>query len=209
MTTLRQLVLTSLLAFSAVALEARSPQEIRPLLIGAAVPDVTVRAADGATVRLRDLTKEKRTALIFYRGGWCPYCSKQLQAIGAAEAKLVELGYQIIALSPDSPEKLSSAEKDGELDYALLSDSDLSAAEAFGIDFTLDPATLSKYSEYGIDLSVASGGANKDRLPVPAVFLVTPSNEISFVHVDPDYRFRISERLLLAAARDGVDFQRE
>jgi len=49
---------------------AASPKDVRPLLIGAAAPNVTVRAVDGAAVDLAELTKKQRTVLVFYRGGW-------------------------------------------------------------------------------------------------------------------------------------------
>jgi len=47
-----------------------SPQEIRPLLIGATIPEVTVRNADGADVALPDVFRKEPTILIVYRGGW-------------------------------------------------------------------------------------------------------------------------------------------
>ena len=49
---------------------AASPEQIRPLLIGSEVPQLSLTAADGKTVDLRRLTGEQRTILIFYRGGW-------------------------------------------------------------------------------------------------------------------------------------------
>ena len=188
------------------SLPAREATDVQPLLIGSKTPDVTVQDESGKSQRLPDLLQGEHSVVVFYRGGWCPYCNTQLQALAKAEKELEDLGYQIIAISPDSPQSLSSAEKEGDLAYRLYSDSDLSAASAFGVDFTLDQQTLDKYNEYGIDLAKASGGKNQDRLPVPSVFLVTPDNHISFTYVDPDYRFRISENLLLAAAKDGKRF---
>jgi hypothetical protein len=49
---------------------AASPEEIRPLLVGAEVPDLTLTAADGTAVELRDTGKEQRAIFVFYRGGW-------------------------------------------------------------------------------------------------------------------------------------------
>ena len=47
-----------------------SATEIRPLLIGAEIPDVTVRDASGADVSLKDVFRKEPTILIVYRGGW-------------------------------------------------------------------------------------------------------------------------------------------
>jgi len=183
------------------ALQARDANEVSPLLVGSDVPKVTLADETGGEQFLPDLLKGKYSILVFYRGGWCPYCNTHLQELAEAEAKLVELGYQVIAISPDSPERLASAEKDGDLRYALYSDSGLEAATAFGIDFTLGTGTLLKYKAFGINLKKSSGGKNKDRLPVPSVFIVTPDNKIAFTYVNPDYKQRVPGDLLLAAAK--------
>ena len=47
-----------------------SAVEVRPLLVGAAVPDVSVHTVEGQPVSLRQVLAEKPTVVIFYRGGW-------------------------------------------------------------------------------------------------------------------------------------------
>jgi len=49
---------------------APAADKIRPLLIGAEIPDVTVGDLQGNSVRLRDIVSHKPTIMIFYRGGW-------------------------------------------------------------------------------------------------------------------------------------------
>ena len=49
---------------------APSAGEIRPLLIGAEVPQAPLRDADGEAFDLLAEVKKKPTVLIFYRGGW-------------------------------------------------------------------------------------------------------------------------------------------
>lgn len=49
---------------------AASAQEARPLSVGAALPDATVRALDGSELALSSLVGSKPLLLIFYRGGW-------------------------------------------------------------------------------------------------------------------------------------------
>jgi len=52
------------------AAAADSPHDVRPLLVGAEVPDITLTAADGKSFDLRTKTAEQRAIVIFYRGGW-------------------------------------------------------------------------------------------------------------------------------------------
>jgi cytochrome oxidase Cu insertion factor (SCO1/SenC/PrrC family) len=49
---------------------APSADRIRPLLIGAEVPDAPLRDADGEPFDLLAAVKNKPAVLIFYRGGW-------------------------------------------------------------------------------------------------------------------------------------------
>ena len=43
----------------------------------------------------------ERTVVLFYRGGWCPYCNAQLRSFQRALHKLAELGARVVALSID------------------------------------------------------------------------------------------------------------
>ena len=49
---------------------AESPEQIRPLMIGAHIPDVTLVTPDHQPVVLRDAVARQPTILIYYRGGW-------------------------------------------------------------------------------------------------------------------------------------------
>lgn len=47
-----------------------SAEEVRPLLVGSAVPEVELPATDGGVVDLAAAARAQPTILIFYRGGW-------------------------------------------------------------------------------------------------------------------------------------------
>lgn len=116
------------------------------------------------------------------------------------EGELRELGYQIVALSPDRPEKLRETLDEKGLGYTLLSDSALSGAHGFGLAWKPGPDILKRYEEFGIDLEDASGQKH-NMLPVPAVFIVRSDGVIAFQYVNPDHTVRIDPDVLLAAAR--------
>jgi thiol-disulfide isomerase/thioredoxin len=50
------------------------PEGVKPLLIGQTIPDITLATVEGGTVSLRAEVAKKPTILVFYRGGWCPFC---------------------------------------------------------------------------------------------------------------------------------------
>jgi len=188
------------LAFAFTGL-SRNADEISPLLIGSEVPNVSVTDKDGNKVQLSSIIGEQGTIIVFYRGGWCPYCSRHMQELAQVESELLKLGYQIIAISPESPELVKEASEKNPGNYHLYSDSSFEAADAFGVSFDLPKEMAEHIKEVkNIDLT---------RLPVPAVFISTPSKHISFQYADPNFRFRLPGDLLLAAAKSSKRFHQK
>ncbi|HBW97192.1 MAG TPA: alkyl hydroperoxide reductase, partial [Pseudoalteromonas sp.] len=70
---------------------AAAPEQVSPLLPGLSVPNITLKDQHGNNVELQKRFAEKTTVLIIYRGGWCPYCSKQLANIQKIEQQLANL----------------------------------------------------------------------------------------------------------------------
>ena len=81
-------------------------EDISPLLTGENIPQVKLPDAHGQPFDLSAAVAAKPTILIFYRGGWCPFCSKQLAGLQEIEGDLVKMGYQLLAISTDSPDNL-------------------------------------------------------------------------------------------------------
>src|SRR5882724_440098 len=144
-----------------------APEKVQPLAKGVAVPDVTLRTVDGKSFALKTETSAKPTVIIFYRGGWCPYCNAHLADVQKAEKDLLAMGYQILAISPDTAKALRSTMDDDKLTYTLLSDADMHATGAFGLAYGIDDATMEKYKSFGVPLTAQHEG--RFWLPVPAV----------------------------------------
>ena len=112
------------------------------------------------------------------------------------------LGYQLIMISPDHPDKIKETIDSHHFSHLFLSDSKVAAAIAFGIAFQVDSETLEMFAEYGIDLNAASGESH-NILPVPAVFILSSDGTISFEYVNPNFTERLNRNVLLAAAETG------
>lgn len=170
------------------------PEDISPLLYGEKIPQAALPDASGKAVELLETVATKPTVLVFYRGGWCPYCSVQLAGLQEAMPELEKLGYQLLAISTDSPEALRESAVKEKLDYTLLSDADLQVAKQFGIAYKAPEA-------YWSMLPKTTGGKNTDLLlPVPSVFIVDQTGVIQFEYINPNIKQRLSAALLLAAA---------
>lgn len=175
---------------------AQEPTDISPLLIGEKIPSISLLDVNGKNVDLQALASRKQSILVFYRGGWCPYCNLHLAELQTIEPDILAAGYQIIAISPDSPESLSASVEKNKLNYILLSDNDAELIKAFGLAFKAPE----RYVEL---LNKSSGGKNKGvLLPVPAVFILNKQGDILFEYINPDYKKRLKGSLLMAALKE-------
>ena len=177
-----------------------SPQQVRPLPVGARVPMFVARTTTGELRTFDPDDYKKPVVVIFYRGGWCPYCNAQLSDLHLVEPKLRKSGFDIVFLSSDRPELLYSSLKATDIHYTLLSDSRLEAAKAFHVAYHVDDATFAKLREYGEDLE-ATTGTKQHQLPVPSVFIIDTSGTIRFVYSNPDYKIRLGADDLWSAAQ--------
>jgi peroxiredoxin len=186
-------LLTSVLTINAQL--PQNPEDISPLLIGEKLPDATLLNEIGKSVNLTDEIAKKNTVLVFYRGGWCPYCNMQLAGLAESEAEILKLGYQIIAISPDDYRNLKPSEEKNNTNYKLFSDVDGTLIKKIGIGFTPSPGTISYITKKTI-------GKTTEVLPVPTVLVLDTKGEILFEYISPNYKQRISPELLLAVLKN-------
>ncbi|TAA47452.1 peroxiredoxin-like family protein [Corallincola spongiicola] len=179
---------------------ADDAESVSPLMNGQTVPDVQVKDLQGTAISLLELSKQKPTVIIFYRGGWCPFCNAQLSGLQEIESKLAKMGYQLLAISPDTPAQLAETSKDRELGYQLLSDRSLAASQGFGLAFYLDDKTAERYRGKMGAVFASEQGDDRIVLPVPAVYVVDQQGLVQFNYVHPNYKVRIQPELLLKAA---------
>jgi len=197
-------LLTLLIAATAAAYTAPSdPAQVKPLKVGDRAPTFTVRTTKGDNYVFDAAKRTQPALLIFYRGGWCPYCNTHLASLRTTEPQLIAMGYEVLFMSTDRPELLYSSLKEPDIHYTLLSDAKMQAARAFGVAFRLDDATVARYKSFGIDLEATSGETHHE-LPVPSVFIVDKTGVIRFAHWNPDFKVRLGADEILAAARTAA-----
>lgn len=212
MFSVHSVVLAGLLGLATLALPAThanattiAPDEttVRPLLNGQTVPTgLTLNDSRGKAVNLSALLQQKPTVLVFFRGGWCPFCNTQLAGLRDIAPKLEQLGYQLLAISPQSVSDSRQTEQkvDGKpLNFTLYSDESLSVSKAFGLAYYMKAETEKLYrNSYGIKLTYDNSG--QAVLPVPAVFIVNTNADVQFSYVHINYKVRLQPQLLLQAA---------
>jgi peroxiredoxin len=170
---------------------AEKAEDIKPILTGATLPNAELKDQNGMVVHLNDILLNKQTVLVFYRGSWCPFCNQHLSALATSQEEIIKLGYQIIAISPDDYQNLIPMIKVDKLNYKLYSDPDGKLIRQIGLAFKESEQTK-------IYIASKTTGATTQVLPVPALMVVNGKSEIVFEYINPDFKHRITQKLLLA-----------
>ena len=194
--------LTSLTVVRAEQAIPLSPKDVHPLTVGAQVPDGPLMTLQGKKVHLAALLSQKPAVLIFYRGGWCPYCNLQMGQLVKVEPELKKMGYQVLAISPDKPQKLRESLQKHQINYTLLSDRTMELTGKFGLAYRVGQEQLMTLQKYGKDLD-SNTGNGLHLLPVPAAYVVDAKGIVRFVYYNPDITVRVDPNALLKAAKEA------
>jgi peroxiredoxin len=167
--------------------------------VGDALAPFTLYNAVGKPVSLGDLVATGPAVLVFYRGGWCPYCNLALRTYQRELLPQLDAWHATLAaISPQTPDQsLSTAEK-AALDFQVLSDPGSRLARRIGIAFEQAEEVLAAQRRLGLDLAhVNEEGSTL--LPMPTVLIVDPNRTVRFAEVHPDYTARTEVADIVAA----------
>ncbi|GAA3559171.1 peroxiredoxin-like family protein [Amycolatopsis ultiminotia] len=169
--------------------------------VGSTIEEFTLADANGGETTLSSLVADGPAVLVFYRGGWCPYCNVALRAYQRdLLPELNRRGVRLAAISPQVPDGSLSTKETNELEYAVLSDVGNVVARGLGITFQPSAQVRAAQSGLGLDLGERNGTGEWE-LPHPAVVVVDTDRTIRFLDVHPDYTTRTAPEQVLAALR--------
>ena len=158
------------------------------------LPDAT-----GLTRTLDELTADGLAVVVFYRGGWCPYCNLTLRTY--QRDLLPELdahSARLIAISPETPDASLTTQEKAQLSYTILSDPGAELASALGITFEPSEEGLAAQRALGVDIR-STRADNGTVLPMPTVLIVDRDHIVRFVDIHPDYTGRTEVNDILTA----------
>lgn len=138
-------------------------------------PGGVVLGRDGSNIDLGSLWVKERAVVVFYMGGWCPHCQKQLGDLNNAQKQFTDRGARIIAISADSTTDAAAMRDKLTLGFDLYSDPDLAVIAKWGVE------------DFG------------SHIARPATFIVEPGGSISFRKVGSKPEDRPTVDQLLAA----------
>ena len=168
----------------------------RSLKTGDRVADFVLPNHLGEPRRLTEMLADSVVVLSFYRGGWCPYCNMELRALQQALPEIRATGAELVAISPELPDKTLDTQTRHALEFDVLSDRGNRISEAFELPEQLRPI----YTSLGIDIPAFNGDASFI-LPVPATYVIDSNGIIRFHFVNADYTRRLEPDEMLRALR--------
>lgn len=175
------LILAAIFSLPAMAQMPTVATDVSPLLVLEKIPDGTLVDTAGNAVSVYSITQKKPTIFVFYRGLWCGNCIRNFKDEYVPNiAEIERLGYNLVAICPDSPDSLLAASKRSGLDAKYFyGDGTGAFVKAMGLAWQQAERAKDRLLQY-------SGGKNTELyLPVPAVYVVNTDNTILFAHITP------------------------
>lgn len=167
--------------------------------VGDKAPNFSLQNAKGKTVLLSDYLAKGPVVLTWYRGGWCPYCNMTLRHLQAALPDFQAAGAQLLALTPELPDKSLSTQEKNELAFEVLTDEHLQVAHEYGIVFKLTDEVATVYKK---NFSLEDyNGNDSDKLPLAATYVIAADGTITYAFLDAEYRRRAEPADILAALK--------
>ena len=169
---------------------------------GDLLQDFILPDATGKDVSLSELVASGPAVLVFYRGGWCPYCNLALhQYQSELVPQLGRYDATMVAISPQKPDQtLSTAEKHA-LEFPVLSDAGAGIARRLGVAF--QPAEDVQEAQRALGLDIRDGNVDgASELPMPTVLVVDQDRIVRFADIHPDYTSRTEVPAIISALDD-------
>lgn len=168
---------------------------------GSKAPDFTLGDAYGKQVNLYDKLKKGPVILAFYRGAWCPFCNIELHALQQSLPAFDKYHAQLIAVSPQTPDKSLEQLKKDQYPFAVLSDVNDTVSKAYRLYYEV-PKELNEFYKAKFKLDIeAYNGKGRLGLPVPGTFVIDQQGKIVAAFADHDYQKRMEPADIVAALK--------
>ena len=175
----------------------RSVEDAHGLPIGVKAPGFQAIDADSATFELSEALRTGPVVMIFYRGHWCPVCSKHLAAVQDSLKLITDRGATVVAVSPQKPEYLEKMASKTGATFRLLYDKRYAISDAYDVTFTPEDRQLFRYNT-GLNAKLKeSQSDDSQRLPIPATYLINRDGVIVWRQFDPNYKHRSTVKDIL------------
>ena len=171
-----------------------------PLGVGDRAPDFILSDAEGSQHGLAEYLARGPVLLLFFRGGWCPYCTLTLRAYEELAPEIRQAGGAVLALSPQKASRAAVVQESNCISFPILVDCKNRVATEYGVLGQARPMTRQVFGKVGCNIP-EENNAEDWLLPRASEFLIDTSGIIRMAHVSPVSYERTEPREALAAVR--------
>lgn len=182
-----------------MAFAAQAQEKPEGLFINSKAYDFKAKDQNGKEVSLKDMRKKGNVVVVFYRGNWCPFCSRELKRFQDSLQLITAKGAQVVAITPEAAEGIDSTVAKTGATFPIIYDQDMKIANNYGVAFQVTDRDLGRYKNAGIDLLKTNNQVKTAYLPVPAVYVVNTDGAVTFRYFNEDYHKLVSVKDVLAA----------
>jgi peroxiredoxin len=167
------------------------------LTVGDKAPDFTGYDQKGKQVGLKKLLEKGPIILFFYRGKWCPVCSRYINNYQDSLKVINDQGFNVVAITPESIENVEQTVKLHNITFTVIYDCQEKIMKDYDVMFNVTKAYQDKIlSDFSIDIA-KNNGRDAARLPVPATYIINKEGIIVAVQFDPDFHNRATVKWML------------
>lgn len=163
---------------------------------GHSFPAFELSNANDETRSLNNFLSQGPLVISFYRGAWCPYCNLEINALQQRLPEITAAGAQLIAISPQRPDKSADQVASSQLTFEVLSDLENKLAKKCGLVFTLPESLRPIYEAWQIDIPEHNGDDSFE-LPIPATYVIDADGNVRYAHVNMDYTQRLEPYIII------------
>jgi peroxiredoxin len=146
---------------------------------GEIAPLFRLRSRNGGFISLSEVLDRGPVVISFFRGGWCPFCQLELQALAQAQSEIERLGATLVGLSP-------------------LRNPGCGIAARYRIGFAVPPQFQPAYLALGYP-NRAKRAPDRWLLPLPATYIIDRNGLVVLSYVDADYTTRLEPAEIIVA----------
>src|SRR5258708_29036089 len=159
------------------------------LPVGAKAPQFQLADQEGKIISSTELITKGWLVLCFIRGGWCPFCVGQMEAMNLVVPQIEQAGASLVAISPQTVKQSYFMHDQHKLRFPLLSDAGNNVARQFGLTYRAPEMQEAVYRRAFVNLQLANGDESWE-LPIPATYILDRDGTILFASANEDYTER-------------------
>ena len=142
-------IILSIVVVGLLASKKRGPRIPEALRPGHSLPDFPAADEQGNPIRSVRVVGSP-TVMLFVRGNWCPFCTRQVEGLTRHYKDIVDLGAKLIFVTPTPLETTRRVAEFFEVEFEFWMDNELAAAKQLGLVMSAAVPDDSQ-KEYGED----------------------------------------------------------